>query len=343
MEIIKQSNFITNARYGFTEYEMKVLIHVVQSVQDKLTSNSPEFQKDLFGNYSYTLFTNLEHIDNVNPDRIRKALISLRKKDFQVKDNGKHIDCGFVSGHVFDEKTGKYQIEISRILMPYMVSLAKGFTTYQLNTVLYLNSNSKRLYMLFSEFANTGVLRISSENLRENLCLNDSYKEYKDFKKAVINRSLTEINNLYSEGKCDIFAELVSDKKEKHQDDFERMLEFRLTSKKKKGFVDVPQEDKVKLYQEIGGMLTAIYKLDFKLQEQMYSHFANRADMPKFHKRLVELVTDLDKQGKSYSELAPKVRYIARTDYGFEANFAEKKAKKENDIVSALANKFTKK
>jgi hypothetical protein len=200
--------------------------------------------------------------------------------------------------------------------------------------------------MLFSEFANTGVLRISSENLRESLCLNDSYKEYKDFKKAVINRSLTEINNLYSEGKCDVFAELISDKKEKHQDDFERMLEFRLTSKKKKGFVNVPQEDKVKLYQEIGGMLTAIYKSDFRVQEQMFSYFANRADMPKFHKRLVELVTELDKQGKSYGELAPLVRHIAQKDHGFEENTpkkAEDKAKKQDNIANSLVNKYTQK
>jgi len=341
MEIIKQSNFITNARYGFTEYEMKVLIHVVKSVQDKLNSSSPEFQKNLFGEYSYTMFTNLDHIDSVNPVRIRKALVSLRKKDFQVKDNGKNVDCGFVSGHIFDEKTGKYQIEISKILMPYMVSLAQGFTTYQLDTVLHLNLHSKRLYMLFSEFANTGVFRISADSLKTNMNLQDTYDKFFHFKNRILKGSIKEINELYLEGKCDVFVELVSDKKGKHQDDFDRMLEFRITSKKKKGFVDVPQEEKVKLYQEVGGMLTAIYKSDFKLQEQMYSHFANRADMPKFHKRLVELVTDLDKQGKSYSELAPLVRTIARKDHDFEVNFSEKKAKKQDNVASALVNKFT--
>ena len=198
--------------------------------------------------------------------------------------------------------------------------------------------------MLFSEFANTGVLRISSEKLRESLCLNDSYKEYKDFKKAVINRSLTEINNLYSEGKCDVFAELVSDKKEKHQDDFERMLEFRITSKKKKTFVNVPQEDKVKMYQEIGGLLTAVFKEDFKVQEKIYSYFADRADMPKFHKKLVQHCTEQEAKGKPYKDLAALIRHIAQADFGFEKNTAQKaeeKAKKQDNYAAALAKKLT--
>lgn len=342
MEIIKQSNYITNAKYSFSDYEIKVLVFVVKDIQRILNSENPEVQKNLLGEIDHKVYFNLTHIDSDNPHRIREALKSLIVKTIHIENDGWTM-VNFISRARYIKSINKYEIKIDECLMPYMVSLAKGFTTYQLETTLMLNANAKRLYFLFSEFANTGVFRIDATTLKENIGLSDLYNKYDDFKRAVLLRSINEINTLYKENKCDVFVEIANDKKDRNKLEWDRTIEFRITSNKKKTFVNIPQEDRVRLYQEVGGLLTAIYKEDFKLQEKIYSHFASRADMPKFHKKLAEKCAEQEAKGKPYKELAPLIRHIARTDFGFEANFSEKKTEKENNIASALAKKYTQK
>jgi plasmid replication initiation protein len=345
MEIIKQSNYITNARYSFSDYEIKVLVYIIKDIQRILSSETPEVQKDLLGEIDHKVYFTLSSIDDDNPKRIRESLIALREKTISIDDaDGGWTDVGVISRSRYIKSAKKYEIKIDECLMPYMVSLAKGFTTYQLETTMLLNANAKRLYFLFSEFANTGVFRIDASTLKENIGLTGLYKQYDDFKRSVLTRAINEINGLFKEDKCDLFVEIVNDKKVRNKLDWDRTIEFRIASNKKKTFVNVPQEDKVKMYQEIGGLLTAVFKEDFKVQEKIYSYFADRADMPKFHKKLVEKCTEQEAKGKPYKDLAPLIRHIAQKDFGFEKNTAQKaeeKAKKQDNYAAALANRLT--
>ena len=229
-----------------------------------------------------------------------------------------------------------------------MVSVAKGYTTFQLETTLNLNSHAKRLYMLFSEFANTGVFRINAEKLKENLGCIVGYTTYKDFKRGVLVRSINEINTLAEQGKCDLFAEIVNDKKEKGKDEWDRTIEFRIASNKKKSIVNIPHEQKIELYQEVAGMLTAIYKNDFTLCEKITAHFANRADLPKFHKELCRNVEKSENAipYKPLTGLGGLIRSIARKHFEFEKDFKPKAEKEENktrDFADDLTKKFNSK
>lgn len=344
MEIIKQSNYITNARYSFSDYEIKVLVYVIKDIQRILSTGTPEIQKNLLGEIDHKVYFTLSSIDADNQKRIRQALQALLKKTIEIDDNSGWVMVNFISRAKFIKDAGKYEIKIDECLMPYMISLAKGFTTYQLETTMLLNANAKRLYFLFSEFANTGVFRVDATKLKEDIGLSDLYNKYDDFKRSVLTRSINEINGLFKEDKCDLFVEIVNDKKDRNKLDWDRTIEFRIASNKKKTFVNVPQEDKVKMYQEIGGLLTAVFKEDFKVQEKIYSYFADRADMPKFHKKLVEKCTEQEAKGKPYKDLAPLIRHIAQADFGFEkstAKKAEEKAKKQDIYAEALAKKLT--
>ena len=344
MEIIKQSNYITNARYSFSENEMKILIYIIKTVQDKLNSATPEIQKDLFGDHDYIVYTHLDTIDEKNPARIKIALMELRKRSFLVPQaTGGYKECGFINSSEYDKPTNKYKIRVSPILMPYMISVAQGFTTYQLETTLNLNSHAKRLYMLFSEFANTGVYRVNAEKLRDNLGCTEGYNLYKSFKNAVINRSIKEINMLAEQGKCDLFAEIVNDKKEKGKDEWDRTIEFRIASKKKKSIVEIPHLEKVELYQDLAGMLTGIFKQDFPLCEKITAYFANRADLQKFHKRVHQLVMEVENKGGLHTTLVPTVRFIAQKDHGFEGGGKKKNPNEENktrNLANDLSEKF---
>jgi hypothetical protein len=227
--------------------------------------------------------------------------------------------------------------------MPYLISVAKGFTTYQLNTVLYLNPIAKRIYMACAQFADTGIFKINADLLRQNLGLEEKYPLYKTFKSVALGRAIDEINKLYDEDKCDLRVEIVSDKKEKHRDDFDRTIEFKIHSVRRKSHVKLQQAEKLDLYAEIGGMISAIFKEDFTLGDRVYGHFSNRSDsdLSKFHKRLSKLCDEAEaKNAKVDIEL---VLHIVQSDYGFIISNKEKTEQKSEDIARILAKKFTSK
>ena len=341
METIKQSNYITNAKYSFSDYEIKVLVYVIKDIQRILSSESPEIQKNLLGDIDHKVYFNLTHVDADNPHRIREALKTLLKKTINIEHDGWTM-VNFISRARYIKSANKYEIKIDECLMPYMVSLAKGFTLYQLETTMLLNGNAKRLYFLFSEFASTGVFRIDAMKLKENMGLSDLYKEYKDFNRGVLVRSLKEINTLAEQGKCDLFVEIVKDKKDKLKDEWDRTIEFRIASKRKKSIVPIPHEHKVEIYQEVAGMLTAIYKNDFALCEKITAHFANRADLPKFHKELCRNVEKSENAipYKPLTGLGGLIRSIARKHFEFEKDFKPKAEKNEVNLVNELSNKW---
>jgi plasmid replication initiation protein len=342
MEIIKQSNYITNARYNFSDYEIKVLIHVVKDIQQILSSEKPDVQKNLLGEIDHKVYFTLASIDADNPKRIREALKMLLTKTIEIDDEDGWTMVNFISRAKYITSAKKYEIKIDECLMPYMISLAKGFTLYQLESTMLLNGNAKRLYFLFSEFANTGVFRIDADKLKTNMGLSDSYKQYDDFKRSVLTRAIKEINALAEQGKCDLFVEIVNDKKERNKLDWDRTIEFRIASKRKKSIVPIPHEHKVEIYQEVAGMLTAIYKNDFALCEKITAHFANRADLPKFHKELCRNVEKSENAipYKPLTGLGGLIRSIARKHFEFEKDFKPKAEKNEVNLVNELSNKW---
>lgn len=233
-ELVKQSNYITHARYNFSEYEMSVLIHIIKDIQSKLNSNLPEFNKTLFGDIQHKIYFNLTDISADNPSRVKRALKDLRQKSFEVEDEHMWFECGFIDSAKFEKAIKQYEVRISPLLMPYMISTARGYTQYQLNASLRMNNYSKRLYMLFSRFHESGVFRINADKLRDDLGITSSYKEYKTFKMRVLNSAIKEINDLFENGQCDLKAAIKSDKRKKTEGDWDRLLEFTIISAKAK-------------------------------------------------------------------------------------------------------------
>ena len=73
--VLYQPNIITQARYTFTEYEMRVLLFVVRSIQEKLNRDDVQFNKNLFGEIDYRLhfyLSDLMEEGEKNHGRIKK-------------------------------------------------------------------------------------------------------------------------------------------------------------------------------------------------------------------------------------------------------------------------------
>jgi plasmid replication initiation protein len=315
-----QPNIITQARYSFSEYEMRVLLFVVRSIQDKLNRNDLEFQKNLFGEIHYRVQFYLADLlgdGEKKQDRIKKALADLRAKSFEVDTKEIWFNTGFINHASHKKSINKWELEVSYLLMPYMVSLAKGFTTYQLETVLLLNSNSQRLYMMFSQFHDTGIFKITAEDLRYKLGLENKYNQYLDLKKAVIIRGLKEIKALFDTDKADIWVKLESDKKTRGKEDFDRLLVFKIYfSQRKTQQIETAKADTLRYCTEI---LKSILPTDNRFSNMLLGYLVGKKRLKAFADRLEKIEDQALAEGKPLSSYGGLVRHIANKDFGFKS------------------------
>jgi len=317
VEII-QPNVITQARYVFSDTEMKVLIFIVKSIQREMNMN-PDFgaNRDLFGHSDYKMFFHLSDIDEneTNLKRVKKALKDLRHRDFEVDNERVWFNVGLINYSMYNKEVGKWEVQVSHLLMPYMVHLAKGYTKYQLETVLKLNAHAQRLYMMFSQYHDTGVFNIGADRLRDMLALNDRYEEYKYFKKRVLTDSIRRINQLFEQGHSDLSVRLHGDGKKRGAEDWDRMLEFRITCSKR--LYKQIEQAKNEYMRYAANILRSVFPNDERYGNRLLGHIVENRKLKPFGDRLARIEEEAAEQGKSLPSFGGLVRHIAEKDYGF--------------------------
>jgi hypothetical protein len=80
-------------------------------------------------------------------------------------------------------------------IIPYISQLKEQFTKLNLHDVFGFSSfYSFRFYLMMMQFRETGYLKISIDDLRKSLNLENKYKATKDFKVRVVDTAIDEIN-----------------------------------------------------------------------------------------------------------------------------------------------------
>lgn len=314
-----QPNIITQARYSFTEYEMRVLLYVIKQIQDKLNKNDVEFNRTMFGEIDYKIQFYLADMmvsdGEKNHTRIRKALKDLRDKSFEVEDEKQWFNVGFINYGRYNKDVKKWELQVSFLLMPYMVSLARGFTAYQLETILNLNTNSQRLYLMFSQYHDTGIFRISAEDLRYKLGLEKKYERYGDFKKWVISAAEKELKSLFDDSKSDIWVKLEKDTKDRGKEDFDRMLTFKIFYSHRKT-IQVEQA-KAETLRYCTQIMQSIFPENQSYANSLLGYLVEKKQLKSFSDRLERIEDQAQSEAKSLISFAPLIRHLAKMDHGF--------------------------
>lgn len=214
---IIQPNAITSARYDYSVTEKKVIYRIISHIQDKMKKGIDE---TLFGDL--VLFIPMQDlVTSSHYNRVKEDLKTLRRKSFEIiapeqidkSSKGEHgwLDVGFVNWTEYNKNTGLVEFEVSRRIMPYLIELAKGFTSYSLQVALSLKSAySQRIYEFCCRFRGTGVWNISIEEFKTLLVI-ENEKAYigKDangnIKKRIIEVAKKEIKTLFDKGECDLY------------------------------------------------------------------------------------------------------------------------------------------
>lgn len=315
---IYQPNVITQARYIFSDHEMKVLIFIIKSIQGMFNRDDVQTNRTLFGEIDYKIFFRLSEINETetNLTRIKKAIKDLRKKDFEINDTKRWLNVGLINYGEYNYEAKKWEIQVSHKLMPYMVSMARGFTAYQLETILHLNSNSQRLYMMFSQYHDTGVFRISAGDLRFKLGLDEKYERYGDFKKWVIAAAEKELKALFDKDVSDVWVKLDKDKKERGKEDFDRMLTFKIFYSERK-FKQV-ETAKAEAMRYCSRMLKTILPEAELYGNKLLGYLVEQKRLKPFADRLGRIEEQAQQEGKPLTSYGGLLRHIAIEDFKFK-------------------------
>lgn len=310
-----QPNIITSARYDYTVTEKRIIYHIIKNIQDKMKSGIAE---TLFGDLLLSIPMK-ELVKHEHYRRVKINLISLRKKSFTIttwidptgKGEDGWLDVGFVNYTEYEEASGNVVFEVSKKMVPYLLEVARGFTSYTLMVALSLKSSySQRFYECCSRFKSTGVWNISVEDLKVMLVLEDKYLVYTHFKHRVLEVAQKELKALFDNGECDLYFVYDEKKTGKRVTD----LTFKIFSKQKAEVTAIKNDD----LQYISNVLRNTFQKDHEHKFAKYAInelFNMPGALTKFAKRLMQLEEDIA-QGKMKSDGLPKlVRHILRDDY----------------------------
>lgn len=98
----------------------------------------------------------------------------------------------------YNKNSGNLSVEFNQHIMPHLAQVSRNFVIYNLKDLANFGSlYTTRLYELICQFAKSGELKQSIEQLRKIFDVGTRYKAYRDFKIRTFAHAVDEINAAY--------------------------------------------------------------------------------------------------------------------------------------------------
>lgn len=305
---LSQSNALTNSRYDFSKIEKNVIYHIIRKVRHDYVEGS--MQRDLFENmYVYINASELSKItDEKHTREAKTALRTLRHRDIEMEDaEGNWLNTGFITVAKYNAKARRYEVEVSKEIMPHLVELASCFTEYSLTVAISLKSKySQRLYEFCCQYRNRHTFFIDQHRLRQMMMLENKYPQNQDFKRYVLDVAYNELKEAYDKGESDLWFDFHQEGRGK-----DVKYNFRVHTKES----DAQQ---LELFEELQGKSIYVYKRCCGIFPKDPKFCKRIMDSTNFNPEIIApLHAKLLKLEKEYkgSDLAKLLRYVLGEDF----------------------------
>lgn len=203
--IIVKSNKLIEAIYEnfLTIREQKLILKVCSLIK----RDDEEFTTYTISIKAFSEMMELK--GNPKYNEYQKITEKLLSKVISIKEENGLLQTHWFSKVRYNYGEGTIDFSFPLELKPYLLKLQENFTPLDLNYILKLNStHSIRFYELMRSLSFRHTALIDLKDLKKMLGVENSYKEYSNFKLRILNPSMKEINN-----KTDIFFEYEEIKK----------------------------------------------------------------------------------------------------------------------------------
>jgi len=187
-----QPNSITNARYDYNQIENDIKYFIIEAAQQYMAKDQTSFvvQKDLFGNLTINLELKKICKGKNHSYTVKQAKELVTKPisyNYNKENKSYDVTTALVSSVIYEKNSGQLMLRISPEALPALLWLGSGFTSYDKNIVLALPSiYAKRMYELCSRWKDKGFFRISLEEFRKMLYVDEVYMQICDLKANVL-------------------------------------------------------------------------------------------------------------------------------------------------------------
>jgi len=208
---LSQSNLLTQARYDFSKVEKRAVYFIIQEVRRQFV-DAPG-QKTLFDDLVVRMDTSKLQGTETQLREVYFALKSLRRKSIWLEDDERVLEVGYINYFEHMKRSSTLEVQVSNKILPYLVKLAREFTTYSLTVAIALKTKySQRFYEYCSQFRNTGFMYIKVDDLRKQMMIEDKYSRYATLKVKVLDTAQAELEELYKKGECDLYFTYTEDR-----------------------------------------------------------------------------------------------------------------------------------
>jgi plasmid replication initiation protein len=198
--IVMKANQLIRGRINWTKLEHRVVAMLV--AQLKRDDDAFEMQRvhisdlmDMAQISSRDIYSRAEEVCRKLLNQ--KVHVRTRTEDGRRMYQGYNClsTCRYVEG------SGYIEAKFNDDMKPFLLQLKRQFTMYRLQNFMQLSSqHSMRMYELIKMQEGLRHLRLSVEELREVLCCKHTYDRFSDFRRYVLERARTEI-----EETCDTY------------------------------------------------------------------------------------------------------------------------------------------
>ena len=190
-QIVRKSNdLIRKTRYNLTATEMKIVIYLIS----KLVATDKEIRKVNINIKDFCALINVQ-TNGREYEAIKQSVRTLRDKSYWLTmPNGDELLFSWIDFSYIQKRNGNIEITLSKSLEPFLLQLRGNYTAYPFREILSLSGkHSIRLYEYLRSFLYKGYARVSIQELKKILNIENKYKDWRDLKKTVIDPSIHEI------------------------------------------------------------------------------------------------------------------------------------------------------
>lgn len=317
--LLVQANALTESRYTFSKMEKNCIYKIIEKVRHDYIEHPTTATVEGFSNLQVT-FPSPVLSDIADKDHRREAheaLVNLRKRDVEMqKPDGSWLNTGFINWCEFNAEKQTYTVEVSFKIMPYLVELARQYTSYSITVAMALKSvYSQRFYELCCQYRNNleadgfPGFHKTQEQLRQMFCLEAKYEQNQDFNRKVILKARDEIKAMYDDNQCDLYFDVhIKGRGKSVTYDFKIIT--RQQSERQKELL----KDAQRTWRDLNGKMLHLFPRDRKFVERTMTAVALDANLmatvpAKFAK--------LESKFKG-AELAKIVRWVLKEDFGLD-------------------------
>jgi len=201
---LAQANALTQSRYEFSLVEKRVIYFIIKEIRRNYIDR-PDGNRTLFENLVVTLPTKELQKHDLKLEHVYKALYKMREKSIFIETDEMVLGVGYINYFKHRHYENYIEAEVSKEILPFLVELAQQFTEYDFLIAMTLQAKyTQRFYEYCQQYRNLGYFKMSIEELRSKLMLEDKYPRYAHLKTYVLDVAQKELQTLFDKGECDV-------------------------------------------------------------------------------------------------------------------------------------------